>query len=140
MGHKDNSRIRIKATLLFQDLNTSLVLIIELISLSLFFLAVLAINQLPTVLSSERVASIVSVTTAVVFACSLFLISKSKCAALMFALLLAVHAMLPISRLTSFVVSGPLFVIYIAFYVADHHSLGIGQILQEVSRIFLYVV
>lgn len=123
-------------TLIFQTLASSFELIIELICLSLFFLAILAISQLPTVLGSERVASIVSVTTVIIFAGCLIRISSTKCPALMFALLLAVHAMLPISRLTSFIISGPLLTIYLIIFAFDDSPPDtVWQLLREVSRL-----
>lgn len=99
---------------MLQSSDKSLPRIIGLICLSIFFLIMFATSQLPSVLSSDRVASIVSFLTVIVFAIGLIVMAKSSCAVMMFALLLAVHAMVPVSRVASFVMSSSLVLTFLA--------------------------
>lgn len=105
-----------------QDLfvEDSLVTIIELICLSVFFLIMFTTIQLPSVLTSERVAAMVSFVAVAVFSVALFAIASSSCTVLLFALLLAVHAMLPISRISSFVMSSSLIILYLLLSVVNN--------------------
>lgn len=94
----------------------------------------LAISQLPTVLASERVATIVSLITVIVFAGGLFVIASSSCTAILFAVLLAVHAMLPISRITSFIVTGVLLMQYLILFRRDHRTEDDMKFFQQVNN------
>ncbi|XP_065223947.1 adenylate cyclase type 2 isoform X2 [Planococcus citri] len=105
-----------------QKWDNSLLRIIGLICLSIFFLVIIATSQLPSVLSSERVASIVSFLTVIVFTVALILMAKSSCAVMLFAVLLAIHAMFPISRIASFVLSSSLLSTFLAVSVYENYE------------------
>ncbi len=99
----------------FQNWESETGNILNLIFLALVFLIVLAVSQFPSVLGSERIAALVSFLTVFGFAGDFLFIAFSKNAAVMFVLLLAVHAMLPISRISSFIVSSILLALFITF-------------------------
>lgn len=109
--------------------------IFRLIFLSFFLLVALAVSQLPSVLVSERIAALVSFLTVFVFAVVLFLIASSQSTPLLFALLLAVHAMLPISRIASFAMTGILLTSYVILCVMDAKSTFDGQFYRQVSSL-----
>lgn len=108
--------------LFFQNLELSFAIIVKLICFSFLCLIMLVTSQLPTVLNSEHIATIVSLITVTIFASGLFLIASSNCPIPMFALLLAVHAMLPISRISSFIISGILLIFYFILFTLEYSS------------------
>jgi len=116
-----------------QNLQDRLGNIFRLIFLSFFLLVALAVSQLPSVLVSERIASLVSFLTVSVFAGVLFLIASSQSTPLLFAVLLAVHAMLPVSRIASFVMTGILLTLYVIIYVMAEKSDPEALIYRQVS-------